>query len=179
MAVDLAATAQRLTAAGKGLLASDESTPTIGKRLQKAGIEDSLENRRDYRQLFYTAPGLGDHISGAILYKETLAQRGSDGVPFVDALNAQGILPGIKVDEVRHISTCIVASSPAFISGCGGCAADARDAANFDMQSMSTQGLQPLPAVPSETTTRGLPELAANAKAYYRWPRMTIDPMEF
>ena len=72
-----------------------------GKRLAKAGVDNTADARRDYRQLFYTAPGLGAHISGAILYKETLCQNSSDGMPFVDCLAAQGILPGIKVDEVR------------------------------------------------------------------------------
>lgn len=56
--------------------------------------------RRDYRELFYTAPGMGEHIAGAILFKETLGQSSSEGVPFVECLKRQGILPGIKVDEV-------------------------------------------------------------------------------
>ena len=84
--------------AGKGILAVDESTKTIGKRLQSIGIENTEENRQAYRGLLFSAPGLGQYISGAILYEETLYQSSKEGTPFVDLLKANGIFPGIKVD---------------------------------------------------------------------------------
>ncbi|PRW44409.1 fructose-1,6-bisphosphate aldolase [Chlorella sorokiniana] len=92
-------TARHLAAPGKGLLASDESTGTIGKRLEKAGFDNSEETRRAYRQLFYTAPIGEAGISGAIMFKETLYQSADDGTLFVECLKRQGVLPGIKVDE--------------------------------------------------------------------------------
>ncbi|PSC75875.1 fructose-1,6-bisphosphate aldolase [Micractinium conductrix] len=92
-------TAAALAAPGKGLLASDESTGTIGKRLEKAGIENTAENRRAYRELFYTADIGTAGVSGAILFRETLFQSAADGTSFVDCLLRQGVLPGIKVDE--------------------------------------------------------------------------------
>lgn len=76
---------------GKGILAVDESTKTIGKRLQSIGIENTEENRRDYRGLLFSAPGLGQYISGAILYEETLYQSDKDGKQFVKTLHEQGI----------------------------------------------------------------------------------------
>lgn len=94
-------TAQQLAAPGKGLLASDESTGTIGKRLEKALGDgaNTVENRRAYRELFYTAPIGEAGISGAIMFKETLFQAAADGTPFTQCLLRQGVLPGIKVDE--------------------------------------------------------------------------------
>mmetsp|Transcript_23060 Transcript_23060/g.64048 ORF Transcript_23060/g.64048 Transcript_23060/m.64048 type:complete len:368 (-) Transcript_23060:131-1234(-) len=94
----LRSNASALCAPGSGLLASDESNGTIGKRLVKAGLQNDEETRRAYRELFYTAD-LGGSISGAIMYKETLSQSASDGRTFVACLSAQGILAGIKVDE--------------------------------------------------------------------------------
>jgi len=95
---ELAATAAKIAGPGKGILAVDESTKTIGKRLQSIGIENTEENRRDYRGLLFSAPGLGQYISGAILYEETLYQSDKDGKQFVKTLHEQGIYPGIKVD---------------------------------------------------------------------------------
>jgi fructose-bisphosphate aldolase class I len=83
---------------GHGLLACDESTGTVGTRLESIGMENSETNRRDWRELLFTAPNLGKYISGAILYEETLFQSGADGQSFVDKLNGAGIIPGIKVD---------------------------------------------------------------------------------
>ncbi|DBA99911.1 hypothetical protein WJX77_001277 [Trebouxia sp. C0004] len=91
-------TASRLAAKGKGLLASDESIGTIGKRIEKAGLANTEENRRSYRENFYTAD-IGESISGVILFKEALYQKASDGSSFVECLNKQGVLAGIKVDE--------------------------------------------------------------------------------
>ena len=95
---ELAKNAALIAAPGKGILAVDESTKTIGKRLQSIGIENTEENRRDYRGLLFSAPGLGKYISGAILYEETLYQNSKSGAPFVKLLNDNGVFPGIKVD---------------------------------------------------------------------------------
>merc|ERR1719384_2504838 len=83
---------------GKGLLACDESTGTVGSRLESIGLENNEENRREWRQLLFTTPNIGDKISGAILFEETLYQDAADGTPFVDLLKEKGIIPGIKVD---------------------------------------------------------------------------------
>jgi fructose-bisphosphate aldolase class I len=88
-----------MTMAGKGILAMDESNATCGSRLEGVGVENIEENRRRYRELLITTPNLGEHIGGAILFEETLYQSCADGTSFVDALNAQGIYPGIKVDK--------------------------------------------------------------------------------
>jgi fructose-bisphosphate aldolase class I len=91
-------TARQLMADDKGLLAMDESNPTCGKRFAELGIPQTEEARRAYRELIVTTPGLGESISGAILYDETIRQRKRDGTPFVQALRDAGIIPGIKVD---------------------------------------------------------------------------------
>jgi fructose-bisphosphate aldolase, class I len=88
-----------MVATGKGIIAVDESTNTIRKRFEAAGVENTEENRRRYRELLLTTPGLGDHISGAILFDETIRQKTSDGTPLVDAMKKAGIIPGIKVDK--------------------------------------------------------------------------------
>lgn len=94
----LIATARALMAPGKGLLAMDESVGTCNKRLKEAGIAQTPENRQRYRELLVTTPGLSEHISGAILFDETLRQSTADGRLFVDVLNGAGVLVGIKVD---------------------------------------------------------------------------------
>src|SRR6204780_2873738 len=91
-------TARQLVADHKGLLAMDESDPTCNKRFAKLGIPQTSEFRRAYRELIVTAPGLGESISGAILFDETIRQQLKDGTPFAKALAAAGIIPGIKVD---------------------------------------------------------------------------------
>ena len=90
--------AQAMVAPGKGILAADESTGTIGKRFDSIKVENSEENRRAYRDMLFTTKGIGDAISGVILYDETLRQKSADGTSFVDLLNKNGVLPGIKVD---------------------------------------------------------------------------------
>src|SRR5690606_35966378 len=95
----LAETAQALGAPGKGIIAIDESTATIGKRFAAVGIENTEENRRAYRELLLTTPKLSEHISGAILYDETLRQSTRDGVPFARYMAEHGMIPGIKVDK--------------------------------------------------------------------------------
>ncbi|CAL50214.1 Fructose-bisphosphate aldolase, class-I [Ostreococcus tauri] len=96
---ELLETAQNMTKPGKGILAMDESNPTCGGRLEALGIENTEENRRRYRELLITTKGLGEYVGGAILFEETLYQSCKDGTTFVDALRAQGIYPGIKVDK--------------------------------------------------------------------------------
>ena len=91
-------TARKLVADDKGLLAMDESNPTCNKRFAKLNIPQIVEARRAYRELIVTAPGLGESISGAILYDETIRQQKRDGTPFAKALTDAGIIPGIKVD---------------------------------------------------------------------------------
>ncbi|MEO7057993.1 MAG: class I fructose-bisphosphate aldolase, partial [Caldimonas sp.] len=91
-------TAAALVADDKGLLAMDESTPTCNKRFAALGIPQTAEARRAYRDMIVTTPRLGESISGAILYDETLRQKTNGGLPFAEALITAGIIPGIKVD---------------------------------------------------------------------------------
>ena len=98
MSDELRQTAAALVAEGKGVLAADESTGTMNKRLEAAGVEPSEETRRQLRELLFTTDGTADHISGVILYDETFRQSASDGTPFPELLKSQGIVPGIKVD---------------------------------------------------------------------------------
>lgn len=91
-------TAQAMVAPGKGIIAVDESNATIGKRFAAVGVENTEEHRRAYREMLLTTPRLGEHISGAILYDETLRQKTGDGTPFARLAGKQGVIPGIKVD---------------------------------------------------------------------------------
>ena len=97
-AQELIATARTLVDNDKGLLAMDESNPTCNKRFARLGIPQTEEFRRDYRELIVTTPGLGEFISGVILYDETIRQQKKDGTPFVKVIADAGIIPGIKVD---------------------------------------------------------------------------------
>lgn len=92
-------TAAQMVAPGKGILAADESFPTIAKRLKAVGVESTEETRRDYREILFTAPDVDKYISGVILFDETIRQKASDGRVFPEILAARGILPGIKVDK--------------------------------------------------------------------------------
>ena len=92
-------TARALVADGKGILAADESSGTIEKRFDSINVESTEANRRDYRTLLFTAPGAGTHISGVILFDETLRQNAADGTPLVEIIRDAGIIPGIKVDK--------------------------------------------------------------------------------
>ena len=94
----LESTAAAMVAPGKGILAADESSGTIKKRFDKIRLESTFESRRAYRELLFAAPGAEKHISGVILFDETLRQKASDGRPFPELLASRGILPGIKVD---------------------------------------------------------------------------------
>jgi fructose-bisphosphate aldolase class I len=106
-AQSLEAVAKAMVAPGKGILAADESTGTIEKRLKSIQVENSEDNRRAYRDMLFTAKGLGQYISGVILYDETIRQKGLIGTPFVDLLEKSGILPGIKVDTgAKDLALC-------------------------------------------------------------------------
>ena len=91
--------AAAIVAAGKGILAADESGPTIAKRFKSIKVESTEANRRAYRELLFTAPGIEDSISGVILFDETIRQKAADGTQLVEILSSRGIIPGIKVDR--------------------------------------------------------------------------------
>jgi fructose-bisphosphate aldolase class I len=95
----LESTAQTLLAAGKGILAADESFPTIGKRFKALDIPSTEESRRTYREMLFATPGLSDFISGVILFDETIRQQTTAGIPMPEMLAKQGIIPGVKVDK--------------------------------------------------------------------------------
>ncbi|SCP05833.1 fructose-bisphosphate aldolase, putative [Plasmodium ovale] len=99
VAEEIATTAKKLVEAGKGILAADESTQTIKKRFDNIKLENTVENRASYRDLLFGTKGLGKYISGAILFEETLFQKNEAGVPLVNLLHNEGIIPGIKVDK--------------------------------------------------------------------------------
>ena len=96
---NLESVARKLVAPGKGILAADESSGTIEKRLKSISVPSTEENRRAYRELLFTTNGAGEFISGVILFDETIRQKTRDGRAFVKTLEAQGIIPGIKVDK--------------------------------------------------------------------------------
>src|SRR5664280_1353750 len=95
---ELINTANKLVADDKGILAMDESFPTCNKRFAKLGIPQTEEARRAYRELIITTLGLGESVSGAILFDETIKQKINDGTPMIKVLSDAGIIPGIKVD---------------------------------------------------------------------------------
>src|SRR3712207_6050120 len=92
-------TARELVAEGQGILAADESFGTIEKRFNAVGIDATEESRRDYRELLFTTPGIGEFLSGVILFDETIRQKAKDGTPLPQVLTDQGVIPGIKVDK--------------------------------------------------------------------------------
>lgn len=106
---------------GKGILAMDESNGTCGKRLDSIGVENTEENRKSYRELLVSTPGLGDYISGAILFEETLYQSCSTGKTMVEELNGQGIVAGIKV-RLSHVLESAAALSVWSTRMCAGAA---------------------------------------------------------
>jgi len=95
---ELESIARAMVAKGKGILAADESSGTIKKRFDTIQLDSTEEARRTYRELLFTAPNVADHISGVILYDETIRQKTKDGTPFPQHLSKLGIVPGIKVD---------------------------------------------------------------------------------
>ncbi|HXC39541.1 MAG TPA: class I fructose-bisphosphate aldolase [Burkholderiales bacterium] len=98
-AAELAKVAKAMVAKGRGILAADESTGTIQKRFDSINVENTEENRRAYRDMLFSTRGIGEHISGVILYDETLRQKSADGTPFTTLLQKNGVIPGIKVDN--------------------------------------------------------------------------------
>src|SRR5918999_1355549 len=96
---DLPSIAKALVAPAKGILAADESFPTIEKRFKSISLESTDETRRAYRDMLFTTPGIEENISGVILFDETIHQSTSDGTPFSEALASKGVIPGIKVDK--------------------------------------------------------------------------------
>ena len=99
VASTMESTVAAILAYGKGILAADESFPTIEKRFKALNIASTEEDRRDYRELLFTTPGLGEFISGVILFDETIRQPTKGGVPMPEVLTKQGIIPGIKVEK--------------------------------------------------------------------------------
>jgi fructose-bisphosphate aldolase, class I len=95
---DLESVARTLVADGKGILAADETIPTLTRRFETLGIKSSEQSRRTYREMLFTSPGAAEFISGVIMYDETIRQKSSCGAPLVESLTAQSIAPGIKVD---------------------------------------------------------------------------------
>jgi fructose-bisphosphate aldolase, class I len=98
MSHNLERVAASLVADGKGILAADETVPTLTKRFDILGITSTEQSRRAYREMLFTSPGAVEFISGAIMYDETIRQKSSGGKPFTKILESQGVLPGIKVD---------------------------------------------------------------------------------
>ncbi len=96
---DLNAVARAIVAERRGILAADESDGTIAKRFKSIGVESTEANRRAYRELLFTTAGIGEFISGVILFDETIRQAAADGTPFVKLLKEQGVISGIKVDR--------------------------------------------------------------------------------
>jgi fructose-bisphosphate aldolase class I len=96
---ELSKIAKQMVAEGKGILAADESMNTVGKRFASISLENTEDNRRAFREMLLTAPGEGEYVSGVILFDETIRQNTSGGKSFVEVLNSEGILPGIKVDQ--------------------------------------------------------------------------------
>ena len=95
---DLEGIALALVTDGKGILAADETVPTLTRRFDALGIESTEQSRRAYREMLFASPGTAEFVSGAIMYDETIRQKSSGGTPLAEVLESEGILPGIKVD---------------------------------------------------------------------------------
>ena len=104
---ELNSIAQAMVAPNKGILAADESTPTITKRFKDIDTESTEVNRKTYRNMLFTSPGISDYISGVILFDETIRQTNSEGISFPEYLTSLGIVPGIKVDKgAKELPAC-------------------------------------------------------------------------
>ena len=104
---ELNSIAQAMVAPNKGILAADESTPTISKRFKDIDTESTEAHRQTYRNMLFTSPGVSDYISGVILFDETIRQTNNEGVPFPEYLTSLGIVPGIKVDKgAKELAAC-------------------------------------------------------------------------
>lgn len=148
---------------GRGILAMDESNATCGKRLASIGLENTEANRQAYRTLLVTAPGLGNYVSGAILFEETLYQSTTDGRKMVDVLLTQNIVPGIKVDKVGRTNPSVHTLTHSLC----------RDLNSFQLFGLMTchcceQGLVPLAGSNDESWCQGLDGLASRSAAYYQ-----------
>jgi fructose-bisphosphate aldolase, class I len=99
---DLERVALMLVADGKGILAADETVPTLTRRFDTLGIKSTEQSRRTYREMLFTSPGAAEFISGVIMYDETIRQKSSRDMPLAEAVAIQGVLPGIKVDTGRE-----------------------------------------------------------------------------
>jgi fructose-bisphosphate aldolase class I len=144
----------------------DESNATCGLRLASIGLENTEVNRQAYRQLLCTTPGLGEYVSGAILFEETLYQSTTDGKLMVDCLKEQNIVPGIKVDKVCtfNIQPSFVLQHIGFVSS----AASLGLSLTIDGFCALLQGLVPLAGSNNESWCQGLDGLASRTAAYYK-----------
>ena len=102
MSRSLASVAENLVVDGKGILAADETVPTLTKRFDTLGIKSTEQSRRTYREMLFSSPGAAEFISGAIMYDETIRQKSPSGTPLAKMLTSRGILPGIKVDTAQN-----------------------------------------------------------------------------
>jgi fructose-bisphosphate aldolase class I len=159
---ELQHTIRDLVQKGKGILAADESLPTIQKRFSAVGVETTEENRRAYRSLMLTAPGVGEYLSGVILFEETLGQKADDGTPLPKAAERQGIVPGVKVDK----GTVALANAP------GDLVTQGLDGLAERLKTYKTQGArfakwrEVYPITDRNPTTLGI---AANAEVLARY----------
>jgi fructose-bisphosphate aldolase, class I len=159
---ELQGTIRDLVQKSKGILAADESLPTIAKRFKAVGVESTEENRRAYRSLMLTAPGVGEYLSGVILFEESLGQRADDGTPLPQAAERQGIVPGVKVDK----GTVALANAP------GDLITQGLDGLAERLKTYKTQGVrfakwrEVYPITDRNPTTLGI---AANAEVLARY----------
>jgi len=163
---ELVATAKKIASPGHGILAMDESNATCGKRLASIGVDNTEPNRRTYRELLLTTPGLGEYISGAILFEETLYQSTRGGKPFVDCLRDQQIVAGIKVD--KGLSPLANANNESWCQGLDGLAARCAEYYKQGARFAKWRSVVSIPSGPSSIALRdcayGLARYAAIAQ---------------
>ena len=165
---ELVATAKALVAPGKGILAADESFPTIERRFKSIDVASTQETRRAYREMLFTTPGVGEFLSGAILFDETLRDRSDAGTPFPEVLAGQGIMAGMKVDTgAKALPACPGEKITEGLDGLGERLADYRAlGARFTKwRAVITIGA----GIPSETCIR------TNAQALARFAVLSQD----
>lgn len=151
-AAELIETARAIAAPGKGILAADESTGTIGSRFKAINVENNEENRRKYRQLLFKTEGIEEHISGVILFEETLYQKADDGTDFVEILKQKNMIPGIKVKfGVSAFLFLKLIFTMFFIV----------------VNAQVDKGVKPLAGTNGETVTQGMDDLDVRCAKYY------------